>query len=479
MEVLVNELPKNSVSIKFTFTPDDYQKDFKKQINIYAKQAVIPGFRQGTVPPDLIKAKYGQSLLYDIVNKKVSEELQKVIEEKKYELIARPLLKDSDLKNLKPTEEFTFEFHLALFPNIDIDYSKISSIQDYNIEVSDKDIEDQIKYIQRNEGKITQLLEITDLTKLYKIQGKFIEVDERGVEVTNGYQTELIIYSDAEKIMPYIKNGLRVGDKIKIPFSEYFDSQKDASIVLKISEDQVNELYQKNFIFEVKKIWLVEELNREIELFPKIFKNSTITYEKGLEEFKKLFEKDLKEMARNYKKKMIEKNLIENFDFEINEEIVAYSIMADYQIQTIDELKNRFPNYLKNKKLQILKQKIFKDNESLSVSVKDVAQKVESDFRSLFNLSSKPEVSVPDGNHSINEETEEVRELNPVSEVESEATQQYIKSITKQVMQDKNFVNKKMMEMEDSNLISFIESKVGTIQKNVNVKEFFEIINSI
>ena len=470
LEVFIEVLPKNTVSLKFTITPENYQTEFKKQVNSYARQAVIPGFRQGTVPPDLIKAKYGQSLLYDIVNKKVSEELQKTIENNHYDLIARPLLKNSDLKNLKPNETFTFEFQLALFPSFELDFSKISSLDDFNIEVSDKDIEDQIKYIQRTQGKLQEVLEIESLDKLYKIQGKFIEIDDSGVEVTNGYQTELIIYSDTEKIIPYLKQGLKIGDELKIPFSNYFDSPKDASIVLKISPEKVQELYQKNFIFKIKYIWSVVELDKETELFQKILKNPDISYEKGLEEFKSLFEKDLSDMIKNHKKAYIEKQLLENFDFEFNEEIVAYSIMGDYQFNSLEELQQKFPNYLKSTKLEILKQKIFKEYPSLSVSVKDVAQKVESDFKSLF---------VKPNQTQVVDENKEVEELKSISDVETDATEEYIKSITKQVMQDKNFVHNKMNQMEDDNIIQFFEEKVGTTKKTVTVKEFFETINSL
>src|SRR5580704_8437641 len=69
----------------------DYLPSFEKSLKQYGKQANIPGFRKGMVPPGLIKKMYGSSVFTDEVLKTVEKELTTYMSSEKLEIFAQPL----------------------------------------------------------------------------------------------------------------------------------------------------------------------------------------------------------------------------------------------------------------------------------------------------------------------------------------------------------------------------------------------------
>jgi len=470
LEITVQDLPHNTVSVKFSIKPEDYQQEFKKQVNTLARQASMPGFRPGTVPPDLIKSKYGPSILHDILNKKVQEELQNVIKEKNYYLIAKPLLKEYDLKNLKSNEEFSFNFHLAIMPDFSIDYSVFSPILDYHVETTDESIEEQLKSLQKTEGKHREVQAIESLERTYKLSVEMIEVDASGTKVENGYNTQLSFYSDNPNIRPYLTESQKIGDTIPIQISNFFNSIHQASAVLQISRSKIEELYQKNFHFIIKQIWEVELLDKEKELFPLIFRKPAIPYHTGVKEFKKAHQEDLQKKIKEFKRKLIDNQIVNNFNFDINEEIVAHSLMSDYQLNKIEDVYHYFPNFLNRVKVDMVIQKILQDNPEVAISLKDVQKDIEQNIREILTpKKATSEIENPD-----------IQELKPEETLnETDSIDKYVQSMTKEIMQNKEFVNKKFNELQNDRIIRFFEEKVGKNTQNISVKEFIDIYSAI
>ena len=61
--------------ITINVAKEDYMPSFEKALKTYGKQANIPGFRKGMVPPSLIRKMYGSNVLTDEVLRTVEKEL--------------------------------------------------------------------------------------------------------------------------------------------------------------------------------------------------------------------------------------------------------------------------------------------------------------------------------------------------------------------------------------------------------------------
>ena len=99
----------------------------------------------------MIKKMYGQSVLLEKINQKVSEGLNNHIIENKLDVIGYPLpdMEQSQPNDLDNQEELNFYFEAALKPEINVNL-KDHTINDFNIKASEEEIDRTIKSIQNN-----------------------------------------------------------------------------------------------------------------------------------------------------------------------------------------------------------------------------------------------------------------------------------------------------------------------------------------
>src|SRR5690606_7275640 len=109
----VNDL--NAV-IKVDITPADYTESVNKAIKEQAKKAKLPGFRPGMVPTSHIKKTYGKAILFDEVNRLVSDSLNTYLTENKIEVLGQPLPKEGTTDDYKWdfNDEFKFQYEIGL-----------------------------------------------------------------------------------------------------------------------------------------------------------------------------------------------------------------------------------------------------------------------------------------------------------------------------------------------------------------------------
>ena len=106
---------------------------------------------------------YGQAVLIEKINQKVSEALNNHIVENKLDVIGYPLpdMEQSQPNDLDTQEELNFYFEAALKPEINV-VLKDHKINDYNIKASAEEIDRTIKSIQDNNKVEEQPAELNE-----------------------------------------------------------------------------------------------------------------------------------------------------------------------------------------------------------------------------------------------------------------------------------------------------------------------------
>lgn len=139
----VEELKNNKTeyTVKIIFADKDIAALIDKELVTIAKTAKMDGFRVGKVPTAVLKKKYATSIRMDVVRNKISTAIDETIKKNKLNIALDPAiedLKNEEGKNL----EFTLKFELL--PEIKLpDFKKIS-IEKAKLEVSKKDIDEQL-----------------------------------------------------------------------------------------------------------------------------------------------------------------------------------------------------------------------------------------------------------------------------------------------------------------------------------------------
>ena len=119
--------------IRLEIVKSDYEANVDKELRRFRQKANLPGFRKGMVPMNMIKKMYGKHVLVDEVNKLVSENLFKYIRENNLDILGEPMASETEASNVdfNTQEDFTFNFDVALAPQININLTKEDSLPYY------------------------------------------------------------------------------------------------------------------------------------------------------------------------------------------------------------------------------------------------------------------------------------------------------------------------------------------------------------
>ena len=138
----------------------DIDNEINKKINNLLPTITIPGFRKGKAPINIVRKKYEDSLLNEVVQSVVSAKTSDLIKEKKLNLFRQPKI---DLKKFEKNNPVEVEIKIDLQPEIKkISYNEIK-LNKYTINPSKKYSDELFKKFiqsQKSYKKITNNREI-------------------------------------------------------------------------------------------------------------------------------------------------------------------------------------------------------------------------------------------------------------------------------------------------------------------------------
>ena len=152
MKIEQSEIKDLTAVITMTVEPADYQEAVQKELIQIRKKANIPGFRPGMAPKGMLQKMYGKSILAEVINKTIGENLNKYIEEQHLNLLGDPLPNEelTPEVNFDTQDTFTFCFDIAVAPEFDAMLNGKNKLTQYTITVTDEMVENQVQsYAQR------------------------------------------------------------------------------------------------------------------------------------------------------------------------------------------------------------------------------------------------------------------------------------------------------------------------------------------
>ncbi len=269
----------------------DYADNVKKALKSIAKNRPEPGFRPGHTPMTLIQKKYGEAAKYDEVNKATSDAIYNYIKENKLPVLGNPIPEADEKFDIK-SDDFTFKFKVGLVPEIKDPVNKDLKVPYYNIEVTDKMVEDQDANLRRRFGK-QESGDTVDATAVVK--GVITElnedgsVKEGGVVVENGIVAPERFTSEEQKAL-FV--GKKVGDKFTFnPAATCGANEVELSSMLHIDREDVPN-HTGDFQFEVTDCIVLKPAELGQEYYDQLFGKDNVKDEEG-------YKKGVKEMIEN------------------------------------------------------------------------------------------------------------------------------------------------------------------------------------
>jgi trigger factor len=356
MQITKENLDNLNAVVKIDIEQNDYSQKVDKILKDYRKTANIPGFRKGHVPMGMIKRQYGQAVLADEVNKLIQESLNNYLNEEKLDILGNPIPKEQENFSWE-NNDYTFEFEIGLAPEINIDFNNKKAITHYKISADKEMVNDQIKLIQRQFGKLVTQNEVKES---FTLVGKFTN-EEEGIENETSFKLEDIQGKKTKKSLL----GAKVGDSVQLNTKGLFEKEEQLATFLGIEEEKAKKL-AVDVTFEITEI--NEEVPHELnqELFDKYTREEgKITSEEELKNFIK--EQAAEQFVQHSDQQLlndITTYLLEATSFELPAEFLQKWIqISGEKALSEEEAKAEFEKSEKGIRYQLIEAKIIKEND--------------------------------------------------------------------------------------------------------------------
>ena len=194
MKVTVNSKKGLKTDLKVFIDKKTMNGYLSEKYNELKKTVVLKGFRPGKVPVDILKKQFGKTIYGEVLDKVLKETSMKALEEKKIKAAGQPKI---DLKIFGEDKDLEYIIQVEQLPNVEIKDLKNIKINDYDIKVTDKDINNRIEQIAKNqnnfeEKKNNETAEIGDLVIFdYKAT-----INENVFEGGEGKNTQIVLGKD-------------------------------------------------------------------------------------------------------------------------------------------------------------------------------------------------------------------------------------------------------------------------------------------
>ncbi len=282
--------------ITVKLSKQDYYYPFEKTLRQQTQSITMPGFRKGKAPAGMVKKMYGQSIFTDIILRTASRRLEEYLGTEKLGIFAQPMpLPIHTTLNMDSEDDVDLEFEVGLKPEFEITALKDKpKLTHYNINVSDKMMDDELGRIAQRFGKTEDKEVIAHKEDI--ISATFEEGDATGKIEEYAHKVEDV--TPLEKFPVKLQEllmGKHVNDSFVFVPGEVCTEEELADL-LKNRLKRGEEVTKSHYKLTITHIGQLVPHEIGTELYLQVFPNEIITTEA---DFRERIRKELnKEFAR-------------------------------------------------------------------------------------------------------------------------------------------------------------------------------------
>lgn len=439
MQINHTEFKDLTSVITLTLTPADYEEAVTKQLRQLRQKADIPGFRKGMVPIGLIKKMYGKSVLADVLNNQIAENLNKYIEEQKMHILGDPLPNDELTPNmdLDNDTEFTFAFDVAVPAEFDAKLTGKNKLTSYTITVDAKMVDNQVNSYAERFG---EYVDVDDFKDGDVLRGTLTEQKEGGIVKENAILNPQYM---ADKKQAALFKGAKKNDVITFNPMKAFKNETEVASLLDLKKDDVKEL-NSDFTLTITSITRHQAAKIDGELFAKVYGENNV---KDEAEFRAKVQAEIEaNMAEDakYKFGLDAKAAIlkKAGEFALPEAFLKRWVAATNKDMKPEDLDRDFPEMIKQLRWQLAKDQLMKEYDV----------KVEKD--------------------DINAYAREVARMQFLQYGMMHVEEQYLNSFAENILKDENQLRGIVERVAENKIFDHLRSVAKIEEKAISYEDF-------
>ncbi|MDD6795525.1 MAG: trigger factor [Clostridiaceae bacterium] len=272
MEAKMEKIENNVVKLEVKVEAEKFTAALKKAYNKNKQHFNVPGFRKGKVPMAMVKKVYGVEVLFeDAINYVIDETYGKALDENNIKPVDYPKV---EVVEVGEGKDLVYTAEVTTYPEVKLGEYKGLKVEKPVYEVSEEDIEKQLKSMQEKNSRTETKTEGTvEKGNIAVIDFKGF-IDGEAFEGGEGTDYSLEIGSGS-----FIDNfedqlvGVAAGEnkEVKVTFPENYGKEelngKEATFEVTVKEIKVKELPELNdeFAKDVSEFDTLAELKEDIK----------------------------------------------------------------------------------------------------------------------------------------------------------------------------------------------------------------------
>lgn len=364
MNVQQTKVDDLNLKVSLTIEKEDYAAAKKKNLNDFRRQADIKGFRKGMAPMGLIEKLHGGQALAQAINSIVTEQLNKVIEDNKLNILGEPLPSENGPENDWDTAEvFNFDFDIALAPKVEVAISTEDKIPYYNVPITDVALEDYKSSLFKQYGSLekAETAKDEDLMVVDLVQGE--------TQVLDAY-ISLRTVADQEIKDALIGKG--EGFSMEIDVTKAFANETDRASLLRVKKEELADMAPV-WTLTIKEVKTFVDAKPTQELFDQMYGEGVV---KGEEEFTAKIKEQL---AAEYVQECDYRFMIDAKEYLLNKTNIQlpdpfmkrWLFEANEGKFTMEDIEREYDLFAKDFRWQMIRTYIMKE-QNLKVTKEDL-----------------------------------------------------------------------------------------------------------
>ena len=383
MKYEIKEVRATKKKVEIEVSAEDFNNYYSQTLKKISADAEIPGFRKGKAPEDMVESRVTkEGVLSEAAEIAIRESWAKFLAESKEEAISQPQVEVIKIAKDNPLI-FTAEFEIL--PEIKLPKLDSAKVEKKEVEVTDQEVEDAIKWIQQSRAKYSEKISGAE-------DGDLVEFTFSCLDIENDPEKKDRIVLGKGHYIEGLEDTLRgmKREEVREFETRYPQENKDKKIKISVKVDSV----KKVEIPEVNDEWVkglgfntVEELKKDIK--------EGIKKDKEVAEIQRVREESIKK-------------LIEKTEIEVPKTLIKREqdfMLNNIKERCLSELKINFEEYLKQVK---------KTEEEITTELEKIAREKVKGFLVLHQIVKDEKIEVTE--EEISQKIEEMLNQYPNKE---------------------------------------------------------------
>lgn len=280
-------LGSNHLKISVSLEPADYLPQVESEIRSLSKKISVPGFRPGKVPAGITRKMYGNAVLFEVLNRIVSDRLHAYVKEQQFHLFGEPIPVTTmqQQMDVETPTALVFDFEIGLVPDLQLPEPSSAHLVKRRLDVTDEMVDREVERLRLRYGHRTPVQTAAEGDVLV---GQFTELDAEGQPAAGG------VHASASFSLRRIKDPetaarlmqLKPEDSLTLNLLQAFGDDKEFLIhhLLQLDHDREAAL-QSPYRFSLTEIVRIEKAELNQEFFDRVFGAGRVTSEEHMRQW--------------------------------------------------------------------------------------------------------------------------------------------------------------------------------------------------